>query len=277
MKPASLIVFLLVQLIAFSQEKSIHIKGRVSCDRGNSGVEHALVQLTLSGGYTFSYKTDSCGRYDFIFGIRTASSCTLTASTNKESKSLYVRDGCFLMSKDQGVITELRDSIEYVKDFVIKAAFCEYEQSPVLFHTNSILSCNDSLHALNAEWYTTFDSIVNQLYHTLKANPTMVLEFTGHASSLEKNAEELSLHRAQLMCALLVSKGINSKRLSAKGSGNRKPLLTEEQIKKIPNKEERTNAHLRNQRIFYRILHWDFKEDLGLSGLLIPAEKVLFY
>jgi outer membrane protein OmpA-like peptidoglycan-associated protein len=254
------ICFSLAFFSSLAQEKTIHIKGRVTCDRGNYGVEHAQVHLKLSGGYTFSYKTDSSGRYHFDFGMRTPSSCTLTVSTDKDSKAGYVRDGCFMRSKDTGIIPELQDSTDYVKDFVIIAGFCEYEPSPILFYTNSILNCNDSLHKLHPKRYDTVDSIVQQLHQFLKADTAMGVEFLGHASSLEKNAEAISLYRAQLMCALLAAKGINPKRLSAKGYGNRKLLVRDDQIKKAQSQEEKATFHLRNQRVVYRLFYLDPKE-----------------
>ncbi len=255
------ICFSLVCFSSLAQEKTIHLKGRITCDRSNHGVENALVHLKLSGGYTFSYKTDSSGKYHFDFGILTPSSCTLNVSTDQSSKSFYVRDGCFLRSKDSGIIPELHDSIDYVKDFVIIAAFCEYEPPIVLFRRNSILSCNDSMHVINPKRYNTFDSILKELYHILKTNPTIVIEFTGHASTLEKNADALSLYRAQLMCNLMAAKGINPKRLSARGFGSLQLLVRDEQIKKVQNQEEKAALHLKNQRVTYRILNWDFKED----------------
>jgi outer membrane protein OmpA-like peptidoglycan-associated protein len=259
-----LFIYICFSLACFSslaQEKTIHIKGRVGCDRSNHGVENALVHLKLSGGYTFTYKTDSSGTYHFDFGMLTPSSCTLNVTTDQSSKSFYVRDGCFLRSKDNGIIPELHDSTDYVKDFVITAAFCEYEPPTILFRRNSILSCNDSMHVINPKRYDTFDSILKELYHILKTNPTIVVEFTGHASALEeKNADALSLYRAQLMCGLMVAKGINPKRLSARGFGSRKRLITDEQIKKAQSQEEKAALHSKNQRVTYRILNWDFKE-----------------
>lgn len=258
MKERYLILFLLLSLFSVAQDKGVLISGKVSCDRGNYGVENALVHLTLSGGYTFSYKTDSSGTYRFAFGIHTPSSCTLSVSINKDSKSMLVRDGCFIKSKETGIISELHDSTSYVKDFLLHAAFCEYEQSPVLFYTNSISSCNDSLYQTDSIGYQRFDSVLNELYELLKTNPTIRLEFTGHASMLEhKQAEALALYRAQLMRKLMIAKGIDGKRLSAKGFGNRKLLINDVQIKKIKTPEEKLKLHLKNQRVVFRIVNWD--------------------
>lgn len=258
MKERYLILFLLLSLFSAAQDKGILITGRVSCDRGGYGVEHALVHLTLQGGYTFSYNTDSSGIYRFAFGIRSPSSCTISISVTKDSKSMFVRDGCFIKTKETGIISELHDSTSYVKDFLLHAAFCEYEQSPVLFYTNSISSCNDSLYQTDSIGYQRFDSVLNELYELLKTNPTIRLEFTGHASMLEhKQAEALALYRAQLMRELMIAKGLDGKRLSAKGSGNRKLLVRAEQIKKAGTDHEKMRLHLRNQRVVYRIVSWD--------------------
>jgi outer membrane protein OmpA-like peptidoglycan-associated protein len=82
----------------------------------------------------------------------------------------------------------------------------------------------------------------------------------GHASTLEKNHELLSLYRAQLVGEALIAKGINRQRIQAKGWGNHKLLIRDETIKKAKTCDEKMALHIKNQRVVFKIVSWDFKE-----------------
>jgi hypothetical protein len=58
----------------------------------------------------------------------------------------------------------------------------------------------------------------------------------------------------------LVSKGINKKRIQTKSWGTKKMLFKTEQIEKAMNEGEKATLHLKNQRVVFRIVSWDFKE-----------------
>ncbi len=118
----------------------------------------------------------------------------------------------------------------------------------------------DSLYKIDSTYYYKFDDVCNQLYITLKEDPTVTIEIDGHASTQEKNHEELSLYRAQLIKEILIAKGINRKRIEAVGWGNHKLLVKDAIIRKSKTKEEKYKLHAKNQRVVFRILNWDFKE-----------------
>lgn len=88
----------------------------------------------------------------------------------------------------------------------------------------------------------------------------MVIEIQGHASSIEKKAKRLSLLRAKTVKEKIVAKGINPKRIKIKGWGNQKLLVKNEIIQEAKSEKEKIALHLKNQRVFFRITGWDFKE-----------------
>lgn len=258
--------FLYIFLFLFSygiiaQSDIVIIKGIVTCDVNNETVQNAEISLKLFGGYTFFQKTDTSGRYEFKLKIDTVSKCSISI-TSKDAWSHYVKQGCFLFCKDVG-IAELHSGTEYIKDFKLtKVNHCgEKHWPPLLFNTNTITSCNDSLNIIDSAYYYTFNKVINELYDILKTNPTIIIEFQGHASTLEKNHELLSLYRAQLIGEVLIAKGVDKKRIQAKGWGNHKLLIKDDYIKKrAKTNEEKAALHLKNQRVVFRVLSFDYKE-----------------
>jgi outer membrane protein OmpA-like peptidoglycan-associated protein len=130
----------------------------------------------------------------------------------------------------------------------------------ILFYENSTSCCNDSLHKFNPNNYDTFEYATNMLYQTLKNNPTISIELAGHASMKENKPDKLSKKRAYTIRSILVSKGINKKRIQTKSWGTKKMLFKTEQIEKAMNEGEKATLHLKNQRVVFRIVSWDFKE-----------------
>jgi outer membrane protein OmpA-like peptidoglycan-associated protein len=136
----------------------------------------------------------------------------------------------------------------------------EFKPTYIYFNTNSILSCNDSLNQVDSIRVKTFDYACNEMITILKENPTITIEIVGHASTQEKNHQLLSLYRAQLIKEILVAKVINPKHIKTVGWGNHKLLIKDDFIKKAKTNEEKQSLHLKNQRAYFRVIDWDFKE-----------------
>lgn len=261
MRPYFFILFIsLINFHLISQSGIVVIKGTVNSQESNEAVENAHINLKLSKGFTLFHKTDSTGKYEFKFQIDLPSTFTVSIASDKYTRSKTNRDCGFLASKDVG-IGELEFNTEYVKDFQLnKVHDCGSRMSAVLFYTNSIINCNDSLNKIDSLSYDSFEYAINSLCKTLKNNPTIIIELQGHASMLEKNAEHLSLYRTQLIKEILIAKGINRGRIMIKGWGNKKLLIKDNVIKKAKTKEDKLALHAKNQRVLFRIISWDYKE-----------------
>jgi hypothetical protein len=259
MKLNLLIFFLLFQLIAFSQKDSILIKGIVT-NTESKAVKNAFLHLASSEGHRYEYKTDSTGTYRFYFYTGRSFSCTLTIASDKHTTSGHYKNLGFLASKEHAVF-ELQPGNTYVKDFTLTAVpFCGPYFPAIFFRVNSIISCNDSLSRRDSINHMAFDHAISSLYEDLKENPGLVIELQSHASTIEKDPEVLSLKRAEYIRQLLIEKSVNGKRIFVKGYGVRKLLVTDAMIKKAKTKEEKMAMHLRNQRVVFRIISFDFKE-----------------
>jgi peptidoglycan-associated lipoprotein len=121
---------------------------------------------------------------------------------------------------------------------------------------------------------------LDSLVELLKQNPTIVVEImshTDHVGSLEFNSA-LSQRRAQSVVDHLITKGINPRRLVAKGYGETWPKkvteslankhnflrrgdeLTEQFINRLATEEQKEIAKSINRRTEFRVLRNDFRE-----------------
>ena len=97
---------------------------------------------------------------------------------------------------------------------------------------------------------------LNKLYDFLKNNPTLKIEIGGHTDTRgdDKDNLKLSNDRAKAVYDYIVAKGIDAKRMSFKGYGETKPVLSDSEIAKLATEQEREMAHQSNRRTEYKIL-----------------------
>ncbi|MBK7873238.1 MAG: OmpA family protein [Saprospiraceae bacterium] len=88
--------------------------------------------------------------------------------------------------------------------------------------------------------------VLNELFDFLTDNPAIVVEIGGHTNNLPPDdyCDRISTERAQAVSTYLVGKGIDPKRLYAKGYGKRKPIAS----------NDTADGRRRNQRVEIRIL-----------------------
>lgn len=250
----------MANLVCFSQKDSIIIKGEVLSEE-NKPIDKARVHFISSKNHAFEYTTDTTGKYRFYFYTDEVFTATVSIASDRHTTSHKYRDNLgFHASKDTSVFI-LVPGKNYSKKFVLNSILnCGFLAPGIVFNKNSITSCNDSLHKIDSTAYEKFNSIITLLFLTLKNEKNIVIEISGHASSGEKNPDKLSLNRAEEIKQLLVLKGINPQRIIPKAYGNEKLLITNKVIKQAKTKEEKLALHLKNQRVVFRIINWDFKE-----------------
>jgi outer membrane protein OmpA-like peptidoglycan-associated protein/tetratricopeptide (TPR) repeat protein len=97
---------------------------------------------------------------------------------------------------------------------------------------------------------------LNKLRDFLKANPTIRIEIAGHTDTRGDAAENLKLSdaRAKSVMDYLIKEGIDPKRLSSKGYGESKPIVSDEAISKLTDDRAKEKAHQENRRTEYTIL-----------------------
>jgi outer membrane protein OmpA-like peptidoglycan-associated protein len=100
---------------------------------------------------------------------------------------------------------------------------------------------------------------VHALVRMMDENPTIVIELVGHADPGEKQAAELSLHRAETVVDKMIKNGVAKERLKAKGFGSTQPIFAAKDIAAARPKDQEI-MHLRNRRVSFRIISFDYKE-----------------
>lgn len=130
-----------------------------------------------------------------------------------------------------------------------------------------------------AKWDLRPESMVSldNLVETLNDNPNVTIELMSHTDSRGTPAdnEELSQKRAQSVVDYLISKGIASDRLQAKGYGESQPKIVDDKIKalykflkledvltedyiNLLQIEQQVHAHQINRRTEFRVLSTDY-------------------
>jgi peptidoglycan-associated lipoprotein len=156
------------------------------------------------------------------------------------------------------------NSKEFVADFAVKPVVPSLRMPEIRYALGS------------AELLPESKDSLNYLYNILRDNPSIVVELSAHTDSRgdDKSNMELSQGRAQSCVDFLVKeKGINEKRLVAKGFGETRPVVTEEQIKKAKTKEEQEALHAKNRRTEFRVLNFDFVDPNAPKSPTKPTKK----
>ncbi len=97
---------------------------------------------------------------------------------------------------------------------------------------------------------------LNKLREFLVANPTLKIEIGGHTDTRgdAKENQTLSDARAKSVMDYLVTQGIAATRLTSKGYGETKPIISDEKIAAMSSEKEKEKAHQENRRTEYIIL-----------------------
>jgi outer membrane protein OmpA-like peptidoglycan-associated protein/Tol biopolymer transport system component len=97
---------------------------------------------------------------------------------------------------------------------------------------------------------------LNKLVDFLTKNPMVKIELGGHTDTRGDDKENLKLStdRAKAVYDYLITKGIKSDRLSYKGYGETKPVVSDAEIAKLASEKDREAAHQSNRRTEYRII-----------------------
>lgn len=233
---------------------TFNLKGKVVSSGGskalNKGepVSNAKIKLTGSDGTINDAVTSNEGTYSFK--MKENVSYTVTIETSKQTVSSTFKDG-YLASKDMGALTTAGESVskDFIKDFELTPVEREIRFPAVLYKLGS------------AELEPASKDSLNFLFQTLTDNPTIVIQLSAHTDSRGSDPKnlELSQRRAQSCVDYLANeKKIPLARLSAKGFGETKLLVTDDVINKAKTKEEKEALHQKNRRTVFGIVNWDF-------------------
>ena len=97
---------------------------------------------------------------------------------------------------------------------------------------------------------------LDKLVEFLVKNPTVKIELGGHTDTRGDDKENLKLSndRAKAVYDYVVNKGIKADRMSYKGYGESKPIISDANIAKMSSEKEKEAAHQSNRRTEYKII-----------------------
>lgn len=99
---------------------------------------------------------------------------------------------------------------------------------------------------------------LDKIIRIMQDNPTMIIELASHTDTRGETKENqvLAQKRAEASAAYIVSKGIASNRIRAKGYGEGQPKVSDAAIKAEPKWEEQEHLHQLNRRTEFIIVKY---------------------
>ena len=233
------------------------LSGTITDTKTLQTVKGATVQLTGTDGSTVQTQSNDKGKYDF----------TKTQINKETTYDILVTKDDYFNAVGKETTLGLTSSKHFVLDFTLNPI----PKEPIVLP--------DILYDF-AKWdlKPQYQDSLQGLIQTLDMNPTFVIELASHTDmvgSIESN-DVLSQKRAESVVSYLIDRGINSKRLVAKGYGERVPrtlnrdyvyngtilkagtILTDDYINNLPNDDVKNFANQLNRRTDFTIISKDF-------------------
>jgi peptidoglycan-associated lipoprotein len=230
--------------------------GTVRDKKTNKPIVGAIVQMVGSDGSIVAVKTDTGGHY--FMGAKDAKERYMKPG-NSYILSADGRELMYLASPVKANVSTVGvpDSKTYVNDFVLEKAVGALRFPKVEYALDLALLTENSKDSLN------------YLVKLLKDNPTIKIQLDAHTDprgSLQHNLK-LSQARAQSCVDYLISQGIDSARLTAKGWAQKVPLpgCSEADIAKMKNQADKELAWQADRRTEFRVLSFNYVPKGGLS------------
>jgi len=211
-------------------------------------VPEATVKVIGSDGSSFEAESDAGGAFTFA---EKGEERYINPETNY---SIEVSKPDYLVAKDQISTVGITESTTFLKEYFITftAPNKAIEFPEVRYAYNKAeLQVNDEVNSPDS---------LDYLYNVLVDNPTIIIELQAHTDSRGKNAYNLDLsqRRAESCVSYLKTKGIPSERMVAKGYGESRLRISDQQIAKMSTEEEKEAAHQKNRRTEFTVLSFDY-------------------
>lgn len=220
------------------------LQGNVYDKETQAPVTNAFIRVAGTDGSSFQTMTDDNGGFNF------ADNGEDRYINGEVTYSLVVSKGeDYLVAKDQITTVDLGESTTFIKEFFIQPISDEPIEFPEVQYEF-------------AKWAlleTSKDSL-DYLHEILVDNATIIIELQAHTDSRgsDKDNITLSQKRAQSCVDYLITKGIDADRLVARGFGESRLKITDQQISNMPTKAEKEAAHQKNRRTEFTVLSFDF-------------------
>ena len=223
------------------------ITGTVRDKKTVKAIMGATVTMVGSDGSISALKTDTGGHY--FFAAKGPSERYVKANTSYII-SADATDLLYLASQVKATVSTVgvNESKTWVEDFILEKPVGGMRFPKVEYALDKALLTENSKDSLN------------YLVKLLNDNPTITIQLDAHTDQQGSVGHNkiLSQARAQSCVDYLISQGIDSARLKAKGWWDSHPLITTAQIAKMKTKEEKDAAYQTNRRTEFRVLSFTY-------------------
>ncbi len=234
--------------------------GVVRDDETKKELEDVTIQLIGSDGTLLQKETDEQGRYLFNEN-----------EINQDTKyDLLVSKEKYFSERAEESTIDINRSRDFVYDFYLEPIPKTPIELPEILYDFASWELKEQ-----------YQDSLTGLVQTLEDNPGLIIELASHTDSrgAHEYNDTLSQKRAQAVVEFLVDKGIDERRLIAKGYGKRVPRkieetierdgyvfeegteITEEYIESLPTEDHKDAAYQLNRRTEFKVLSEDFKPD----------------
>lgn len=229
------------------------IEGVVTDSKFKEVVPGVTVKLVGSDGSSVETKTDAAGYYKFADNgsaryVNPNTSYIINVIAG-DAKTTEAPSG-FLNSSEKAKesTVAMEESKVFKHDFKLDPIIKEMRFPDVLYDLGKATLRPESQDSLN------------YLYQTLLDNPNITIELSAHTDSRGSDAanQKLSEARAKSCYDYLVSKGIPADRMTPKGYGEKRLLVSDAAIAKMKTKEEKEAGHQKNRRTVFTVLRKDY-------------------
>jgi peptidoglycan-associated lipoprotein len=213
-------------------------------------IENVKVKIVGTDGSINEMMTAKDGFYKFK--LKSKTTYTITTETSKASRSVSNPTAGFLACKDAKVVSTigLDKSTDFQACFGCLIPIVERPRMPeVRYEVGDFKLLPESKDSLNF------------LYNIMKDNPTTNVELNSHTDTRGSAASNMTLSTARAQSCvdyLVKEKGIDPRRLTAKGYGPTMPIISDAEIAKEPTKQGKDAFHAKNRRTSFKILNFDF-------------------
>jgi outer membrane protein OmpA-like peptidoglycan-associated protein len=238
---------------SFSQNLFVVIKGRVTASGKwitNVPCKNVKLRLAVPTGEMREATTDSAGNYSFR--IRNNVDSVMLEAWPDRMSSFRGQKRSEIIHGGSAINLRIDESDTISQDINLGIGNACSSFPSIEFYYNSIkMTADTNWDGANAQ------AAINMLISMMNENPKIVIELSGHCDVREK--PQLAQQRAEAVLAELTKKGIDKKRMVAKGYGSTQPIFTGKQVNLAKTKEEKESMYQKNRRVTFKVIR--FEED----------------
>lgn len=178
------------------------------------------------------------------------------------------KTGDFLISlpagKNYGIAVKAEGYLFHSENFEIPASagFSEYEKVIYLkkIEVGKSIVLRNIFFDLDRSTIKPISKLeLDRLADLLRKNPKLRIEISGHTDTQGSASYNMKLseNRAKAVVDYLVKQGFDKSRFEYKGYGEERPIISDEEISKLPTRKEKKDAHAVNRRTEFKILSYE--------------------